>query len=113
MPRIVAAELILNRRAQTAPDMPTATVRQDPGSLPPIAGAKQMVGGLALSAHRRTRPVALAPSGPMAGTGRLAHAPECASPAPSGGDAVMPFRFPRLSIAAAGPGASSPDRHRL
>lgn len=111
--RIVAAVLFFEHGTQKLLGFPTATFRPELGSLPWIAGAMEIVGGLALFLGWRTRPVAFVLSGLMAVAYWMAHAPKSIFPVLNGGDAAILFCFVFLYIAAAGPGPWSLDQRRL
>jgi putative oxidoreductase len=81
-------------------------------SLPWIAGAIEIVGGVLLLLGLFTRPVAFILSGEMAAAYFMAHAPQGFHPIQNGGESAVLFCFVFLYFVFSGPGAWSLDRKR-
>jgi putative oxidoreductase len=78
-------------------------------SLPWIAGAIEIVGGVLLLLGLFTRPVAFILSGEMAAAYFMAHAPQGFHPIQNGGERAVLFCFVFLYFVFSGPGAWSLD----
>jgi putative oxidoreductase len=78
-------------------------------SLPWIAGAIEIVGGVLLLLGLFTRPVAFILSGEMAAAYFMAHAPQGFHPIQNGGESAVLFCFVFLYFVFSGPGAWSLD----
>jgi putative oxidoreductase len=81
-------------------------------SLPWIAGAIEIVGGVLLLLGLFTRPVAFILSGEMAAAYFMAHAPQGFHPIQNGGESAVLFCFVFRYFVFSGPGAWSLDRKR-
>jgi putative oxidoreductase len=79
-------------------------------SLPWIAGALEIVGGILLLLGLLTRPVAFVLCGEMAGAYFMAHAPQGFFPIQNGGELAVLYCFIFLYFVFSGPGAWSLDR---
>ena len=110
--RIVTALLFMAHGTQKLLGFPASEFSPAVGSLPWIAGAMEIVGGLLLLLGLFTRPVAFILSGQMAVAYWMAHAPQSFFPVVNGGDAAVMFCFVFLYLVFAGPGSFSLDGRR-
>ena len=110
--RIVAALIFMEHGTQKLLGFPPHPNPPGMLTLPWIAGAMELVGGLLLLIGLFSRPVAFILSGEMAFAYWYAHAPRSPFPVLNGGDAAILYCFVFLYIAFAGPGRWSVDASR-
>ena len=107
--RIVTALLFIEHGTQKLFGLPETEMSPAFLSLPWLAGAIEIVGGVLVLLGLFTRPAAFIMSGQMAVAYWMAHAPQSFFPVENGGDAAILFCFVFLYIFIAGPGAWSLD----
>ena len=110
--RIVTALLFIEHGTQKLFGLPETEMSPAFLSLPWLAGAIEIVGGVLVLLGLFTRPAAFIMSGQMAVAYWMAHAPQSFFPVENGGDAAILFCFVFLYIFIAGPGAWSLDGRR-
>ena len=110
--RIVTALLFMEHGTQKLFGFPETEMSPAFLSLPWLAGAIEVVGGILVLIGLFTRPAAFIMSGQMAVAYWMAHAPQSFFPVENGGDAAILFCFVFLYIFFAGPGAWSLDARR-
>ena len=110
--RIVAALIFMEHGTQKLLGFPAYPNPPAMLTLPWIAGAIELVGGLLLLIGLFSRPVAFILSGEMAFAYWIAHAPRSPFPVLNGGDAAILYCFVFLYLAFAGPGPWSVDASR-
>jgi putative oxidoreductase len=110
--RIVTALLFIEHGTQKLFGFPETEMSPAFLSLPWLAGAIEVVGGVLVLIGLFTRPAAFIMSGQMAVAYWMAHAPQSFFPVENGGDAAILFCFVFLYIFVAGPGAWSLDGRR-
>jgi putative oxidoreductase len=110
--RIMTALLFMAHGTQKLFGFPASDFSPAFGSLPWIAGALEVFGGILILLGLFTRPVAFILSGQMAVAYWMAHAPQSFFPVQNGGDAAILFCFVFLYLVFSGPGAFSLDERR-
>ena len=110
--RIVTALLFLAHGTGKLLGLPDLGFSPDLMSLPWIAGALEIVGGVLLVLGLYTRPVAFVLCGEMAFAYFMTHAPQGFYPIRNGGELAVLYCFIFLYFVFAGPGAWSLDRRR-
>lgn len=110
--RIVSALIFLFHGTQKLIGIPATDRVVELFSLPWIAGAIEIVCGIALLVGFLTRPAAFLASGTMAFAYWMAHAPNHLFPTNNGGDAAILYCFIFLYLVFSGPGPWSVDAIR-
>ena len=112
--RIVTALIFIAHGTQKLFGFPAAPASGLPAllTLPWIAGALEVVGGLLILVGFQTRAVAFILAGEMAVAYWMAHAPRSLYPVLNGGDAAILYCFVFLYLVFAGAGAFSVDDSR-
>ena len=110
--RIVTALLFIEHGTQKLFGFPETEMSPAFLSLPWLAGAIEVVGGILVLIGLFTRPAAFIMSGQMAVAYWMVHAPQSFFPVENGGDAAILFCFIFLYVFVAGAGAWSLDGRR-
>ena len=111
--RIVAALIFLEHGTQKLLGFPASSFSPAFLTLPWIAGAIEIVGGIMLLVGFQTRIVAFICSGEMAVAYWMGHAPKNFFPALNGGDAAILYCFVFLYFVFSGPGAWAVDNKKV
>ena len=110
--RIITALLFMAHGTAKLLGFPSLGFSPEMMSLPWIAGAMEIVGGVLLILGLFTRPVAFILSGEMAVAYFMGHAPQGFHPIQNGGELAVLFCFVFLYFVFSGPGAWSLDGKR-